>query len=166
MNGIPLQFYAWYLITLLCMVFHHDFMDGIPTWFYEWYSITILWMVFHHDFMHVISSCYNLLWGVLFFSGTTYSCVGMYQAVTGVIDILEVEDGHRCIPSVVAFRYCSALHSQQWAKQNTTIWNRMRPRALVQNQQTRELISAWKTSHTDAATKTWVADGSSHLACE
>jgi len=28
-----------------------------------------------------------------------------------------------------------------------TIGNRMRPRALVQNQQTRELISARKTSH-------------------
>lgn len=35
--------------------------------------------------------------------GTTYSCVGVYHAVTGVIRILEVEDGHRCIPSVVAF---------------------------------------------------------------
>ncbi|XP_076468566.1 heat shock 70 kDa protein 13-like [Babylonia areolata] len=35
--------------------------------------------------------------------GTTYSCIGMYHSVTGVIDILEVEDGHRCIPSVVAF---------------------------------------------------------------
>ncbi|KAK7110606.1 heat shock 70 kDa protein 13-like [Littorina saxatilis] len=35
--------------------------------------------------------------------GTTYSCVGVYHAVTGVIDVLEVEDRHRCIPSVVAF---------------------------------------------------------------
>nr|KAG5699015.1 hypothetical protein BaRGS_025409 [Batillaria attramentaria] len=35
--------------------------------------------------------------------GTTYSCVGVYHAVTGIIEILEVEDGHQCIPSVVAF---------------------------------------------------------------
>ncbi|XP_060076557.1 heat shock 70 kDa protein 13-like [Ylistrum balloti] len=35
--------------------------------------------------------------------GTTYSCVGVYHAVTGKVDILEVQDGHQCIPSVVAF---------------------------------------------------------------
>lgn len=35
--------------------------------------------------------------------GTTYSCIGMYHAITGSIDILEVQDGHRCIPSVVAY---------------------------------------------------------------
>lgn len=35
--------------------------------------------------------------------GTTYSCVGLYHAVSGVIDVLEVEDGHKCIPSVIAF---------------------------------------------------------------
>lgn len=40
----------------------------------------------------------------MYIAGTTYSCIGMFHAVTGVIDILEVQDGHRCIPSVVAFR--------------------------------------------------------------
>ncbi|OWF38303.1 heat shock 70 kDa protein 13-like [Mizuhopecten yessoensis] len=35
--------------------------------------------------------------------GTTYSCVGVYHAVTGRVDVLEVQDGHQCIPSVVAF---------------------------------------------------------------
>ena len=34
------------------------------------------------------------------------------------------------------------------------IWNRTRPRALVQNQQTRELISARKTSDIDTTTQT------------
>lgn len=35
--------------------------------------------------------------------GTTYSCVGVYHAVSGKVDILEAQDGHQCIPSVVAF---------------------------------------------------------------
>ncbi|KAJ8317457.1 hypothetical protein KUTeg_005361, partial [Tegillarca granosa] len=35
--------------------------------------------------------------------GTTYSCIGMYHAVSGKVDILETQDGHKCIPSVVAF---------------------------------------------------------------
>lgn len=35
--------------------------------------------------------------------GTTYSCVGVYHAVTGRVDVLEVQDGHQCIPSVVAY---------------------------------------------------------------
>ncbi|XP_064599899.1 heat shock 70 kDa protein 13-like [Liolophura sinensis] len=35
--------------------------------------------------------------------GTTYSCVGVYHAVTGNADVLEVQDGHKCIPSIVAF---------------------------------------------------------------
>lgn len=35
--------------------------------------------------------------------GTTYSCVGMYHAVLGTVDILEVQDKHKCIPSVIAF---------------------------------------------------------------
>ncbi|XP_060551806.1 heat shock 70 kDa protein 13-like [Ruditapes philippinarum] len=35
--------------------------------------------------------------------GTTFSCVGVYHAVLGTVDILEVQDKHKCIPSVVAF---------------------------------------------------------------
>ncbi|KAK6177911.1 hypothetical protein SNE40_012780 [Patella caerulea] len=35
--------------------------------------------------------------------GTTYSCIGMYQAISGNVSILEVQNGHKCIPSVVAF---------------------------------------------------------------
>ncbi|XP_041370041.1 heat shock 70 kDa protein 13-like [Gigantopelta aegis] len=35
--------------------------------------------------------------------GTTFSCVGLYHAVSGTVDVLEVQDGHRCIPSMVAF---------------------------------------------------------------
>ncbi|XP_061185743.1 heat shock 70 kDa protein 13-like [Saccostrea echinata] len=35
--------------------------------------------------------------------GTTFSCVGVYHAVSGAVDILEAQDGHQCIPSVVAF---------------------------------------------------------------
>ncbi|KAL5021903.1 hypothetical protein ScPMuIL_001058 [Solemya velum] len=41
--------------------------------------------------------------------GTTYSCVGMYQAVTGQVDILETQDKHQCIPSVVAFSVSGVL---------------------------------------------------------
>ena len=39
-------------------------------------------------------------------------------------------------------------------------WKRTRPRTLVQNQQTRELISAWKTSR-NTTTKTWVTHDNS-----
>ena len=35
--------------------------------------------------------------------GTTFSCVGVYQAVTGEIRVLANEDGRKVIPSVVAF---------------------------------------------------------------
>ncbi|XP_071170525.1 heat shock 70 kDa protein 13-like [Mytilus edulis] len=35
--------------------------------------------------------------------GTTFSCVGVYHAVSGKVDILEAQDGHKCIPSVVAY---------------------------------------------------------------
>ena len=41
---------------------------------------------------------------VWYLLGTTYSCVSVYHAVTGEVDVLPDEDGHRCIPSVVAFR--------------------------------------------------------------
>ncbi|GFO25767.1 heat shock 70 kda protein 13 [Plakobranchus ocellatus] len=34
--------------------------------------------------------------------GTTFSCVGMYHAVTGNVSVLTTQDGHKCIPSVVA----------------------------------------------------------------
>ena len=49
---------------------------------------------------------------------------------------------------------------------SVTIWNRTRPTAPVQNQQTRELINARKTSHIITTTKTWLGYGKSHLACE
>ena len=35
--------------------------------------------------------------------GTTFSCVGVYQAVTGYVDILANKSGSKVIPSVVAF---------------------------------------------------------------
>ncbi|XP_071089722.1 heat shock 70 kDa protein 13-like [Haliotis cracherodii] len=35
--------------------------------------------------------------------GTTYSCIGVYHAVSGAVDILQVQSGKKCIPSVVAF---------------------------------------------------------------
>lgn len=35
--------------------------------------------------------------------GTTFSCVGVYHAVSGSVDILKVQGEHKCIPSVVAF---------------------------------------------------------------
>uniref|UniRef100_A0A2C9JJS8 Heat shock 70 kDa protein 13 n=1 Tax=Biomphalaria glabrata TaxID=6526 RepID=A0A2C9JJS8_BIOGL len=34
--------------------------------------------------------------------GTTYSCIGMYHAVSGNVTVLVTQDGHKCIPSVVA----------------------------------------------------------------
>lgn len=34
--------------------------------------------------------------------GTTFSCVGMYHAVTGNVSVLVTQDDHKCIPSVVA----------------------------------------------------------------
>ena len=57
------------------------------------------------------------------------------------------------------FRWCHA-HAL------VTIWNRKRPRTPVQHQQTRELISAWKTSHINTTTKTCVSYINSHLACD
>ena len=47
-------------------------------------------------------------------SGTTYSCVGVYHAVTGNVDILETQEKHQCIPSVVAFRHVSIYLRAQW----------------------------------------------------
>ena len=41
--------------------------------------------------------------------GTTFSCVGVYQAVTGDIRVLANEDGRKVIPSVVAFTKDSVL---------------------------------------------------------
>jgi stress 70 chaperone-associated protein len=38
------------------------------------------------------------------FVGTTYSCVGVYLAGTGEVEVLKDEQGHKCIPSVVAFK--------------------------------------------------------------
>ena len=35
--------------------------------------------------------------------GTTFSCVGVYQAGTGDVQIMEDKDGQRTIPSVVGF---------------------------------------------------------------
>lgn len=35
--------------------------------------------------------------------GTTFSCIGVYHAVSGTVDILEVQEKHKCIPSVIAF---------------------------------------------------------------
>lgn len=41
--------------------------------------------------------------------GTTYSCVGVYHAVSGTVEILKVQDGRQCIPSVVAFNASGVL---------------------------------------------------------
>lgn len=40
----------------------------------------------------------------IIFSGTTYSCIGAYHAVSGRVDVIADAEGHQCIPSVVAFR--------------------------------------------------------------
>jgi len=40
----------------------------------------------------------------VFFAGTTYSCIGAYEAVTGSVHVIADTDGRFCIPSVVAFR--------------------------------------------------------------
>ncbi|KAK3601386.1 hypothetical protein CHS0354_037702 [Potamilus streckersoni] len=53
--------------------------------------------------------------------GTTYSCVGLYHAVTGEVDILDTQDGHKCIPSVVAFSENGILvgyHAEAQAEHN------------------------------------------------
>ncbi|KAL3863437.1 hypothetical protein ACJMK2_005193 [Sinanodonta woodiana] len=53
--------------------------------------------------------------------GTTYSCVGLYHAVTGEVDILDTQDGHKCIPSVVAFSEKGVLvgyHAEAQAEHN------------------------------------------------
>ena len=43
---------------------------------------------------------------------------------------------------------CSSTHiTTRRPNTHLQIWNRMSPRALMQNQHTRELISTWKTSH-------------------
>ena len=57
------------------------------------------------------------------------------------------------------FRWCHA-HAL------VTIWNRKRPRTPAQHQQTREFISAWKTSHINTTTKTCVTYSNSHMACD
>ncbi|XP_013410612.1 heat shock 70 kDa protein 13 [Lingula anatina] len=36
--------------------------------------------------------------------GTTYSCIGVYHAVTGQVRVIPDKEDHLCIPSVVAFR--------------------------------------------------------------
>ena len=46
----------------------------------------------------------ELMMFTLPFTGTTYSCVGMYHAVTGQVDVIPDDEGHKCIPSIVAFR--------------------------------------------------------------
>ncbi|ELU00381.1 hypothetical protein CAPTEDRAFT_221120 [Capitella teleta] len=37
-------------------------------------------------------------------NGTTYSCVGVFLAGTGEVEVLKDAKGHKCIPSVVAFK--------------------------------------------------------------
>ncbi|CAH1797239.1 unnamed protein product [Owenia fusiformis] len=36
--------------------------------------------------------------------GTTYSCIGVYHAVTGNVSVIKDSEGHSCIPSTVTFR--------------------------------------------------------------
>ena len=45
--------------------------------------------------------------------GTTFSCVGAYQAVTGHVDILFDKDGRKVIPSIVAFTKDGVLVGQK-----------------------------------------------------
>ena len=68
----------------------------------------------------------------------------------------------------VSFKHCKDKpRVQRLSDTARTIWNKKRPRAPVQNQQTRELISARKTSHMNTTTKTWITCGiNSHLACQ
>jgi len=40
----------------------------------------------------------------MFCTGTTYSCIGAYEAVSGHVRVISDTDGRFCIPSVVAFR--------------------------------------------------------------
>ena len=50
---------------------------------------------------------------------------------------------HACaVTSVLQFLATQRFCTQTYLK-TRTIWNRMRPRALMQNQHTRELLSAW-----------------------
>uniref|UniRef100_A0AAU0MUY4 Heat shock 70 kDa protein 13 n=1 Tax=Urechis unicinctus TaxID=6432 RepID=A0AAU0MUY4_UREUN len=44
--------------------------------------------------------------------GTTYSCIGIYHAVSGDTEILRNEGGQQCIPSVVAFKEGKILVGQ------------------------------------------------------
>lgn len=53
--------------------------------------------------------------------GTTYSCVGVYHAVSGAVEILKVQNGRQCIPSVVAFNASGILvgyHAVAQAERN------------------------------------------------
>lgn len=49
--------------------------------------------------------------------GTTYSCIGVYHAVTGHVNVIADEDGHQCIPSVVAFSGENILVGYEAVKQ-------------------------------------------------
>ena len=71
-----------------------------------------------------------------------------FETICGKKTDIRVSTGrhllYTCLISVT-FNIC------HWSKNtatDTTLWNRKRPRALVQNQQTREVISARKTSLT------------------
>lgn len=66
------------------------------------------WSQLNRIFLRLIRK-YELNRIFLMIVGTTFSCVGVYHAVSGAVDILEAQDGHQCIPSVVAVRSEMAL---------------------------------------------------------
>lgn len=61
--------------------------------------------------------------------GTTYSCVGVYQAGSGKVRILENKEGDQCIPSVVAFNENDVVvgyKAQEMGNPDNTIYDAKR----------------------------------------
>ena len=48
--------------------------------------------------------CVFCIYNLFVFPGTTFSCIGAYQAGSGEVKVLEDKLGRKCIPSIVAFK--------------------------------------------------------------